>query len=69
MLILFDIKKRGPNPDVVGGVNTFQNKNGLGGSNEMKVSAFERGDLGASLEKRIKSFGDVFAVFWSCEVK
>ena len=38
-------------------------------SKEMKGSAFERGDLGASLEKRMKSFGDVFVVFWSCEVK
>ena len=38
-------------------------------SKEMKGSAFERGDLDASLEKRMKSFGDVFVVFWSCEVK
>ena len=47
-----------------GGVNTFQNKNGLGGPIEMKVCAFERGDQGASLEKRMKSFGDVVADFW-----
>ena len=45
-------------------VNTFKNKNELGTSNEMKVSAFERGDLDAFLEKRMKSFGDVVADFW-----
>ena len=57
-------KKRRPNPAVGGGHNTFQNKNGLGGPIEMKVCAFERGDQGASLEKRMKSFGDVVADFW-----
>ena len=41
-----------------------ENKNGLGGSNELNLSAFERGDPGASLEKRMKSFGDIVADFW-----
>ena len=40
--------------------DAFENKNGLCNSNEMKVSSFERGELlDASLEKRIKLFGDV----------
>ena len=39
--------------------DAFENKNGLCNSNEMKDISFERGDLDASLEKRIKLFGDV----------
>ena len=49
--------------------DAFENKNGLGSSNEMKGSAFERGDLDASLEKRIKSFGDVLVDMWQFKVK
>ena len=46
-----------------------ENKNGLGGSNELNLSAFERGDPGASLEKRMESFGDGLADFWRFKVK
>ncbi len=49
--------------------HAFENKNWLGGPKEMKVSAFESGDLDAYLEKRMKSFEYVFVDFWSCEVK
>ena len=47
--------------------DAFENKNGLGSANEMKRSAFESGDLDGSLEKRIKSFGDV--LFNMCRFK
>ena len=42
-----------------GGVNTFSIKNGLSGPIVMKVGAFERGDQGASLEKKNE-------VIWRC---
>ena len=38
--------------------DAFANKNGLCNSKEMKGSSFERGELDASLEKRINLFGD-----------
>ena len=47
----------------------FANKIGLGSSNEMKDSEFERGDLDAFLEKRIKSFGDVLVDIQRLKVK
>ena len=50
-------------------VHAFENKNGLGRSNEMKGSAFERGDLDGSLEKGIKSFGEVLVKIWRLKVK
>ena len=45
------------------------NNKGLGGSNGLNVSAFERGDPGASLEKRMKSFGDGLTDIWRFKVK
>ena len=49
--------------------DTFENKIELGSSDETKGSALERGDLAASLEKRIKSFGKVLVEIWRLKVK
>ena len=49
--------------------HAFEIKNGWRGSIELHITAFERGDLDASLEKRMKSFGDVLADMWRFKVK
>ena len=49
--------------------DAFENKNGLCNSNEMKDISFERGDLDASLEKRIKLFEDTLVDIWRFKVK